>query len=119
EIVIISVGMTFVILTGGIDLSVGAGMALFGVIAATLQIDHHQSAIVAIVATLGASVLVGLWHGLLVARPKIPPFIATLSGFLAYRGLSLLASAARALSPSGWDAPVRGGRTGAAPPTPV
>src|SRR5688500_336948 len=52
EIVIIGVGMTFVILIGGIDLSVGAGMALFGVVAAELQIDYGQPAIVAIVAAL-------------------------------------------------------------------
>jgi D-xylose transport system permease protein len=115
EIVIISVGMTFVILTGGIDLSVGAGMALFGTIAATLQIDHHQPAWVAIVAALAASLLMGLWHGLLVARLRIPPFIATLSGFLAYRGLALLLSDARGLSPMGPDFAWLGGRIGGAP----
>jgi D-xylose transport system permease protein len=119
EIVIISVGMTFVVLTGGIDLSVGAGMALFGTIAATLQIDHHQPALVAIVAALVASVLMGLWHGLLVARLKIPPFIATLSGFLAYRGLALLLSDARGLSPMGADFAFLGGRIPAAPATAV
>src|ERR1700747_55659 len=101
EIVIIGVGMTFVVLTGGIGLSVGAGMALFGVVAATLQIDRHQPAIVAILAALGVSILVGLWHGFLVATLKVPPFIATLSGFLAYRGLALLLSDARGLSPMG------------------
>jgi D-xylose transport system permease protein len=114
EIVIISVGMTFVILTGGIDLSVGAGMALFGTIAATLQIDHHQPAWVAIVAALVASIIVGLWHGLLVAKLKIPPFIATLSGFLAYRGLALLISDARGLSPMGSDFAFLGGHIGPA-----
>src|SRR5207245_61813 len=72
EIAIIGVGMTFVVLTGGIDLSVGAAMAFFGVIAATLQIDHHQSATVAILAALAASVVLGLWHGLLVAKLNIP-----------------------------------------------
>lgn len=110
EIAIIGVGMTFVVLTGGIDLSVGAAMAFFGVIAATLQIDHHQPAIVAILAALAASVVLGLWHGLLVATLKIPPFIATLSGFLAYRGLALLLSDARGLSPMGADFAFLGGR---------
>jgi D-xylose transport system permease protein len=117
EIVIISVGMTFVVLTGGIDLSVGAAMALFGVIAATLQIDHGQPAAVAIVAALIAAVFVGLWHGFMVARLKIPPFIATLSGFLAYRGLALLLSDARGLSPMGPDFAWLGGRLGAGPST--
>jgi len=103
EIAIIGVGMTFVVLTGGIDLSVGAGMALFGVVAATLQIDHHQPAIVAIAGALLVAVFVGLWHGFLVARLRIPPFIATLSGFLAYRGLALVLSNARGLAPLGDD----------------
>jgi ribose/xylose/arabinose/galactoside ABC-type transport system permease subunit len=110
ELVIISVGMTFVVLTGGIDLSVGAAMALFGVVAATLQIDHGQPAGVAIAAALAVSVLVGLWHGFLVAKMKVPPFIATLSGFLAYRGLALLLSDARGLSPMGTDFAWLGGR---------
>jgi ABC-type xylose transport system permease subunit len=114
EIVIISVGMTFIILTGGIDLSVGAGMALFGTIAATLQIDHHQPAWVAIISALAAAIIVGLWHGLLVAKLKIPPFIATLSGFLAYRGLALLISDARGLSPMGNDFAFLGGQVGGA-----
>jgi D-xylose transport system permease protein len=103
EIVIIGVGMTFIVLTGGIDLSVGAAMALFGVVAATLQIDHHMPAVVAILAAIGVSGIVGLWHGLLVTRLRIPPFIATLSGFLAYRGLALLLSDARGLSPMSPD----------------
>jgi len=103
EIVIIGVGMTFIVLTGGIDLSVGAAMALFGVVAATLQIDHHMPAVVAILAAIGVAGIVGLWHGLLVTRLRIPPFIATLSGFLAYRGLALLLSDARGLSPMSPD----------------
>jgi D-xylose transport system permease protein len=115
EIVIVSVGMTFIVLTGGIDLSVGAGMALFGVVAAMLQIDYHQPAGVAIVVAIGVSVVVGLWHGLLVAKLKIPPFIATLSGFLAYRGLALLLSDARGLSPMGSDFAFLGERIGRGP----
>jgi ABC-type xylose transport system permease subunit len=110
EIVIMGVGMTFVILIGGIDLSVGAGMALFGVVAAELIIDYHQPAPVAILAALALSVVVGLWHGLLVSKFKVPPFIATLSGFLAYRGLALLLSDARGLSPMGEDFSILGGR---------
>ncbi len=110
EIVIIGVGMTFVILIGGIDLSVGAGMALFGVIAAQLQIDYGQPALVAIVAALAVSVVIGLWHGFLVTKLKTPPFVATLSGFLAYRGLALVLSDARGLSPMGSDFALLGER---------
>jgi ABC-type xylose transport system permease subunit len=110
EIVIIGVGMTLVIIIGGIDLSVGAGMALTGVVAAKLQIDYHQGALVAVAAALAVGSAVGAWHGLLVARFGIPPFIATLSGFLAYRGLGLVLSDARGLSPMGRDFAVLGGR---------
>jgi D-xylose transport system permease protein len=109
EIVIIGVGMTLVILIGGIDLSVGAGMALSGVIAAKLQIDMHQPAWVAVLAAVAVTGLVGAWHGLLVTRFSIPPFIATLSGFLAYRGIGLVLSDARGLSPMGEDFQKLGG----------
>jgi ABC-type xylose transport system permease subunit len=108
EIVIMGVGMTFVILIGGIDLSVGAGMALFGVIAAQLQIDHQQPVAVAVAAALAVSLVVGAWHGLLVAKFRVPPFVATLSGFLAYRGLALVLSDARGLSPMSADFAVLG-----------
>jgi D-xylose transport system permease protein len=110
EIVIIGVGMTMVILIGGIDLSVGAGMALAGVVAAKLQIDMHQPAWVAVLAAVAVCGLIGAWHGMLVTRFGIPPFIATLSGFLAYRGLGLVLSDARGLSPMGEDFQKLGGR---------
>ena len=110
EIVIIGVGMTMVILIGGIDLSVGSGMALCGVVAAELQIDHHQPAWVAILAAIAVATVVGGWHGLLVSRFQIPPFIATLSGFSAYRGLALVLSNARGLSPMSPDFAFLGGR---------
>jgi D-xylose transport system permease protein len=103
EIVIIGVGMTLVILIGGIDLSVGAGMAVAGVIAAKLQIDMHQPAWVAVLAAVAACGTLGAWHGFLVTRFGIPPFIVTLSGFLAYRGAGLVLSDARGLSPMGED----------------
>src|SRR5436309_15473822 len=74
EIVIIGVGMTLVILIGGIDLSVGAGMALTGVVAAKLQIDYGQPAIVAVAAAVAVAAVIGLWHGVLVSRFAIPPF---------------------------------------------
>lgn len=108
EIVIIGVGMTFVILIAGIDLSVGAGMALFGVIAASLQIDHQQPAWVSVVAALAVSLVVGIWHGFLVTKVRVPPFVATLSGFLAYRGLALVLSDARGLAPMSPDFAVLG-----------
>ena len=103
EIVVVGVGMTLVVLIGGIDLSVGAGMALSGVIAAKLQIDHGQPAAVAVAAALAVGAAVGAFHGTLVSRFKVPPFVATLSGFLAYRGVALVLADARGLAPMGDD----------------
>jgi D-xylose transport system permease protein len=110
EIVILGVGMTLVILIGGIDLSVGAGMALSGVVAAKLQIDGHQPAWVAVLVACAVATSIGIWHGVLVSRFALPPFIATLSGFLAYRGLALVLSEARGLAPMGDDFVTIGGR---------
>lgn len=115
EIVIIGVGMTLVILVGGIDLSVGAGMALCGVVAAKLQIDGGQGAAVAILLSLLCGAAVGLWQGVMVSRFRVPPFVATLSGFLAYRGMALVLSDARGLSPMGPDFAWLGGRIPPAP----
>ncbi len=110
ELVVIGVGMTLVVLIGGIDLSVGAGIALSGVVSAKLQIDLHQPAWVAVLASVSLSALVGAWHGLLVTRFSIPPFIATLSGFLAYRGIAVVLSGARGLAPMADDFQKIGGR---------
>jgi ABC-type xylose transport system permease subunit len=110
EIVLIGVGMTLVILIGGIDLSVGAGIAVTGVVAAKLQIDWHQPAWVACLGALAVGGVVGLWHGLQVTRGGMPPFVATLGGFLAYRGLALVLSGTRGLSPMGADFQKLGGR---------
>lgn len=98
EIVVIGVGMTFVVLVGGIDLSVGSGIALTGVVAAKLIVDYHQPVWVAVLAAVVLNGLVGAWHGLLVTRLSIPPFIATLSGLLAYRGIAIVLADARGLA---------------------
>jgi ABC-type xylose transport system permease subunit len=110
EIVIVGVGMTMVILIGGIDLSVGAGMALTGVVAAKLQIDHHVPAWISILAAIAVAALIGLWHGVLVSRFQLPAFIATLGGFLAYRGMGLVLADARGLSPMADDFQWLGGK---------
>jgi D-xylose transport system permease protein len=99
EIIVVGVGMTLVVLIGGIDLSVGAGMALTGVIAAKLQIDYQAPAFIAVIAALAVGGIVGAFHGVLVSRFRVPPFVATLSGFLAYRGIALVLADARGLAP--------------------
>ncbi|RYG40056.1 ABC transporter permease, partial [bacterium] len=87
---IFSLGMGFVIVTGGIDLSVGSVFALLGVIMAILLKDRGWNPWLTVVVVLGISSLMGWLNGLLIARVKLQPFIVTLSGLLIYRGLARL-----------------------------
>ncbi|WP_213993044.1 galactofuranose ABC transporter, ATP-binding protein YtfT [Sodalis sp. dw_96] len=91
-VALLSIGMTLVIATGGIDLSVGAVMAIAGAVAATLTVDGYSLPMV-ILCTLGVGVLSGLWNGTLVALLKIQPFVATLILMVAGRGVAQLITA--------------------------
>lgn len=88
-VALLAVGMTLVIATGGIDLSVGAVMAIAGATAATLTASGHPLPVV-ILAALGAGLLCGVWNGLLVAVLRIQPFVATLILMVAGRGVAQL-----------------------------
>lgn len=81
---LISLGMLIVILTGGIDLSVGPVVAVTGIMAAGFQ-DHLYLPL-AVLAALCVGLLAGLVNGFLVARLKLQPFIATLATMSVYRG---------------------------------
>jgi ribose transport system permease protein len=83
---LVALGMTFVILTGGIDLSVGSLMAVAGVAAATLA---GQGALVAVVAAVALTTVLGLVNGVVIAKARIQPFIVTLAMMIAARGLVL------------------------------
>ncbi len=83
---IIALGMTFVILTGGIDLSVGSLLAVAGVIAANLAGHGLATAIIAAVA---ATTVLGLINGTVIAKARIQPFIVTLGMMIAARGIAL------------------------------
>jgi ribose transport system permease protein len=87
---LIALGMTFVILSGGIDLSVGAVMAVAGVVAAMLA---PRGAAVAVLAGVIAATLLGLINGLLIAKARIQPFIVTLAMLIAARGVALAVTA--------------------------
>jgi D-xylose transport system permease protein len=99
----VSVGMTLVILVRGIDLSVGAGVALTGVVAALVQIKCGLPAPVAILAALAVGAAIGAWHGLWIGWLGVPAFVVTLAGFKAFRGGALVLSDAKGLSPMGDD----------------
>jgi ribose/xylose/arabinose/galactoside ABC-type transport system permease subunit len=89
---IVAVGMTFVILTGGIDLSVGSVIALTTMISATLVQRHDVSPLLVIPLVLAIGTFFGLLQGLLVQRFRLQPFIVTLAGMFLARGLCYLIS---------------------------
>jgi ribose transport system permease protein len=84
---LIALGMTFVIMTGGIDLSVGAVAALSSVVLALLS---PHGAPIAICGAIGAGLVVGLINGSLIARFRMQPFVVTLAMLLAARGVALI-----------------------------
>lgn len=86
---LIALGMTLVIISGGIDLSVGPTAALSAVIGATLMVSGVPIPI-AILASLGVGAICGLFNGVLVAYAGLQPFIVTLGGLSLYRALSLI-----------------------------
>ena len=85
---IFAIGQGFVIITGGIDLSVGSIIALLGVIFIDLIANHEVWWPLAAVLVLGLGVVMGLVHGLLITRLKLQPFVVTLCGLLIYRGIA-------------------------------
>jgi ribose transport system permease protein len=95
---ILSVGELFVILTAGIDLSVGSVLGLSGGVTALL-LANGTSIPLTILAGLGVGLAVGLINGLLVSRLKLPPFIATLGMLGIARGLVLLLTGAKTIAP--------------------
>ncbi|HHR1326716.1 galactofuranose ABC transporter, ATP-binding protein YtfT [Klebsiella aerogenes] len=88
-VALLAIGMTLVIATSGIDLSVGAVMAIAGATAASMTVAGHSLPVVLLTA-LGAGALAGLWNGILVAVLKIQPFVATLILMVAGRGVAQL-----------------------------
>jgi len=89
---ILAIGIAFVIITGGIDLSIGSIVGLTGVIVARLSSTEtgglRYSLWVGISVALAAALLVGVLQGLLITRLKLQPFIVTLGGMLLVRGVS-------------------------------
>lgn len=85
---IFSLGLGLVIITGGIELSVGSMMALLGVLLSLMLTEWHFPAALAIACAVGLPMLLSLGHGWLITRVKIQPFIVTLCGLLFYRGIA-------------------------------
>lgn len=95
---LLAVGVTFVLLTGGVDLSLGSLVALTGVVAASLAQPGEAPALVAVAAGAATGLACGLLNGVLVTRGGVAPFIATLGMMTAARGLALVLSGGRPVS---------------------
>lgn len=94
---ILGIGMTPVIGTRGVDLSVGSIMALAGAIAATLSVGGSPP-VVSIAAALGVAALCGVWNGVLVGVAGIQPFVATLVLMVAGRGLAQMVTGSQVIT---------------------
>lgn len=85
---IFSIGLGLVIITGGIDLSVGSAFALLGVLLSIFLTEWQLSPLLAVSATILIAMLLGALHALLITKVNLQPFIVTLCGLLFYRGLA-------------------------------
>ena len=85
---IFSIGLGIVIITGGIDLSVGSVFALLGVLLSLMLTSWHWPTALAVLCIVVIGMSLGALHGLLITKLRLQPFIVTLCGLLFYRGLA-------------------------------
>jgi ribose transport system permease protein len=85
---IFSIGMGIIIITGGIDLSVGSAFALQAVLLSMMLMEWRWPWPLATLAAIGLLVFLGIVHGFLITTVRLQPFIVTLCGFMIYRGLA-------------------------------
>jgi D-xylose transport system permease protein len=103
---ILAAGIVMIMVPAHIDLSVGASVALTGIVTALTMHDLGVSAPVAILLTLLAGVLIGVWHGIWVAVLGVPAFIVTLGSLLGLRGLALLLTKGETIAPGNGITPL-------------
>ena len=85
---IFSIGLGIVIITGGIDLSVGSVFALLGVLLSIMLVELGWPPALVVLVILGIAMALGALHGVLITKLRLQPFIVTLCGLLFYRGLA-------------------------------
>jgi ribose transport system permease protein len=85
---IFSIGLGLVIITGGIELSVGSMMGLLGVLLSMMLTEWHLGIVLALLGCIAIAMALSLGHGLLITRLNMQPFIVTLCGLLFYRGVA-------------------------------
>lgn len=98
---ILALGTTFVIITGGIDLSIGTGMTLCAVMTGIFLVNMQLPLIVGVIGGVLTGALMGFINGMNIAILKLPPFIATLAMMLIAQGLALVISGVRPIYFSG------------------
>ncbi len=98
-VLILATGMLLVIITGRIDLSVGSVVAFVGAVSAVMMVDWGVPVGITIFSALVIGMLVGAFHGYLIAYLKIPMFITTLGGMLIWRGLTMVILKGQTKSP--------------------
>ena len=103
-VAIIAIGMTAVIIAGGIDLSVGAVLVLSGMVIG-MTMNAGMSIWLAVPLALGAAILVGLFNGVLIAYVGVPPFVVTLGTLSIGRSLAMVLSDNRMVYQFGPDQP--------------
>jgi ribose/xylose/arabinose/galactoside ABC-type transport system permease subunit len=96
---ILAIGMTMVVLTGGIDLSVGSLVALSGVVTAVLLRDHHMAIPLVVAVSVLVGLVMGSLNGYFVAYCRAAPFVVTLAMMTAARGMTYVYSKGRPISP--------------------
>ena len=97
---ILAVGMVFVIISAEIDLSVGSMMGLLGGVAAIFDVWLGWPLPLTVAVTLVLGLLLGTWNGWWVAYRKVPSFIVTLAGMLAFRGILIGITNGTTVSPT-------------------
>ena len=108
---IIAAGMTFVILTGGIDLSVGSILAISGAVCASMLVSGTNM-IIAIIVALVIGAVVGFLNGFIISKGKLQPFIATLATMTVFRGLTLVFTDGKPITLGSGDLAVAFGKIG-------
>jgi len=98
-IAILATGMTLVIITGNIDLSVGSLMGMIGGVCAVLQVWYGWSTLLVIIVAILCGALIGLFNGYLISFVKIPAFVVTLGGYLVFRGILIIINKGITISP--------------------
>ena len=90
---LMSVGVTFPLITGGVDLSIGTGMVCYALIAGTLVRNNNLPVFIAILLCIALGALTGLVNGVLIAVMNLPPFLATLCTCMITRGIGSMMNA--------------------------